>query len=270
MDVGPSIAILCIATNNYIYHAKKLYQSIMVHGHINMQVHFCIFTDRVDQVIDLFQPLEKSRFHVFEIPAYGWPEATLLRYREIYAKEESLRDFEYLLYLDADSIVKRDIFGMLENILQNNDIALVQHPGFWRESNGRARIKYYLRHPGNFARDLKTWLLVGGIGSWETRRESQAYVSRERRNNYYCGGTWFGRSCAVLELCKELAVAVDDDLKNGIIAKWHDESHLNAWASKRHFKKLDPSWCYAEGYSNLKNLSPLIVAVEKSEDAKTR
>ena len=49
-----------------------------------------------------------------------------------------------------------------------------------------------------------------------------------------------------LSMCRELAGAVKRDLDNGIIAVWHDESHLNKYVVGRHPLVLGPEYLFPE------------------------
>ncbi len=39
---------------------------------------------------------------------------------------------------------------------------------------------------------------------------------------------------------------VESDLRNNIIVKWHEERHLNKWASEDQYGFLDPLFCDLE------------------------
>ena len=58
-------------------------------------------------------------------------------------------------------------------------------------------------------------------------------------------------------------------LKNGIIAKFHDESHLNAFASQsKSITWLNPEYCFEPSYPNLNSLDPYLHVVDKNENTK--
>jgi histo-blood group ABO system transferase len=144
-------------------------------------------------------------------------------------------------------------------------MALVRHPGYRRPA-GRARLRLYASHPGIAARDAYSEARFGGIGRWETDRASTAFVARRDRSTYVCGATWFGLRASFLAVADELASRTRRDLEEGRIAVWHDESHLNWYASCHEVEILDSSYCYAEGLPGLADLSPRIIAVDKADD----
>lgn len=69
-----------------------------------------------------------------------------------------------------------------------------------------------------------------------------------------------------VDLCAELSRRTRADLDNDIIAVWHDESHLNWYASRHETTLLDSSYCYALGLPGLQDLEPVIIAVDKNDD----
>jgi hypothetical protein len=107
-------------------------------------------------------------------------------------------------------------------------------------------------------------MLIGGLGSWEEKVESDAFVPRHLRKKYFCGGVWFGKRESIFALLKNLSNATENDLKKGIIAVWHDESHLNRWASENVHGEESPELCFDETYPQLHGLSPSVTAVRKT------
>ena len=60
------------------------------------------------------------------------------------------------------------------------------------------------------------------------------------------GYLWGGRSGPVLELLETLSARINDDLARGVIAIWHDESHLNKFfiEHKASVNTLDPGFAF--------------------------
>jgi hypothetical protein len=107
-------------------------------------------------------------------------------------------------------------------------------------------------------------LSMGSLGTWETRKKSSAYVPRNTRATYVCGGFWLAKKPDFIKLVTKLDSETDIDTTNGVVAKWHDESHLNKWASETGCTVLDPSFCYDSSYDWLRGLPEVIRAVRKT------
>jgi hypothetical protein len=99
---------------------------------------------------------------------------------------------------------------------------------------------------------------------FERRAESKAAVSPDYQGPYVQGCLFGGDSTSFWKLCETLRQQVDDDLKRGIIAQWHDESHLNAYFSRTEAKVLDSGFAYPEGCEL--NLKPRIIHLKKNHD----
>lgn len=162
----------------------------------------------------------------------GWPQATLYRYHAVLENAEDLQ-YEHLFLCDADMYfeakVGTEILG---------EIVATQHPG-------------YVTHT-----DFP----------YENRPESTAFVASG--NTYYAGGFVGGEREAFLHLAERIAFAIDEDDKNGILARWHDESHLNrVLAGVPPTVMLSPSYCYpddASGYPWISRYERKLVALDKS------
>jgi hypothetical protein len=189
---------------------------------------------------------------------------TLLRY-ELLAKAADKVKGEIVMHLDADmlfagSLTKKDLI----QAIGNHEISLVRHPGYFRPYKF-AKVIFYLGNPRYIVSDLKSRLMNGGIGSWEKNSDSLAFVSRKDRKVYVCGATWFGKKNSIIDLCSSLSLRIQGDLSKNIIAKFHDESHLNWFAANNEVSLLSPKFCYYENYLQLSGIKPTLIAVEKGE-----
>lgn len=72
-----------------------------------------------------------------------------------------------------------------------------------------------------------------------------------------------GKNSDVLRMVTRLARNVRIDTSNNLIAKWHDESHINRWFVENGATALDPSWAYSDIYPYLKKLNPRIEVITK-------
>ncbi len=127
-----------------------------------------------------------------------WPGPTLFRYHTLLEAANRLATFDYLYHCDADmefvAPVGDEVLGPLVAVL---------HPGF----AGKPPCEF----------------------TYERRPESQAYVPPGAGRHYYAGGFQGGRSGEYLAAARSIRQAIDDDLRQNLVALWHDESHWNRY-----------------------------------------
>lgn len=261
-----TIGVMSVATNIYFDYWKKMVISADERSSESDRIIFFVFTDQIEKVEEFSKTLKNVKVTGHSIQSYGWPDATLLRY-QIFRDQYSKMNTDVLMHLDADMFLVANPWEKVRKLSANDQICLIEHPGFWR-SKGLSRVTFYLRYPLTMYKDLRMMINVGGIGAWETHTQSTAFVPRKLRKRYFCGGTWFGPRKKIGEMLEELSRQVSEDKTNGVIAKWHDESHLNKWAIKKSINTYSPELCFDETYPQLKKIKPSIIAVRKKE--KTR
>ena len=261
-----SIGVMSVATNIYLDYWKDLVLSADTWTNSDDEVTFHVFTDNPDEAKKFGQNLKNVKIKAFTIPPHGWPEATLLRY-SIFKEYADQLQSDVLVHLDADMLIVANPWERLRKNLINDTICLVEHPGYWRPGF-KFQSNLYLKKPIKLITDFWNLLQHGGLGAWENNKLSKAYVPRNERRKYFCGATWFGNRDAIMSLIKELSNNVAIDIDNLVMAQWHDESHLNYWASRNKPRIESPELCFDETYSHLSKLAPYIIAVRKKD--KTR
>jgi hypothetical protein len=177
----------------------------------------------------------------------------MLRFKYIF---EEMHDFKFICYLDCDMEIENPR-ALHDAIQKSTSVHLVRHPGWDRDfglklSPKERLAEYYIR------------LKNGGLGSWELRRCSSAWVPRKKRSKYYAGGVFFGPTEAIRNLSKTCDAWMDSDLQAGIIASVHDESYLNRWATINEFTSLGPEYCYYH-FSWLPDLDVVVRALDKNK-----
>ena len=201
------IGLLIIATNKYAQFVEPLISTADKYFLPNEEVTYFIFTN---QNIDI---KTERKYIKVETEHSEWPWMTLGRYKIFSNSSEILKEMDYLYYCDADmrfeNLVGQEILS---------DLVVTQHHGY-----------YMMR------------------GTPETDLRSLACVRAYEEMQYFAGGFNGGTSESYLKMAKQLSENIDIDYSNGIIAVWHDESHLNRYViDNKPTKVLDPGYCFFE------------------------
>lgn len=187
------IAIVTIATGKYISLFDGLQKSI-----------FEKFLTVYDKTIFLFTDsdyTQSNNIKINKILHLPWPLNTLLRFNYFNTIKEQLKEYDLIYYIDSDIIVYDNVN---EEIFPNN-IEIIASQHFW---------EFKCTHP------------------YEDNKKSLAYVDTLDPNfdPKYCQACFFGAKTDVfIKLSDDLKNNINIDLKNNIIAKWHDESHFNKY-----------------------------------------
>ena len=220
------ICILTIATNKYIQFVERLLDDIEKYFLTGHEIQCLLFTDHEVETSD--------NVKVSQIGHNPWPEPALKKYNYINSQSEYLKDFDYLYLFDADVGIVNKVG---DEVIQ--DLVGVLHPYKILESK-------------------KTY-------PYEKRKESTAYVADENHNKYYAAAFVGGKSKNFLQMAKIISERVEEDERNGIVAKWHDESHLNKYFNENSPFELSPSYMFPEELINHPQYpyEPKIVALKK-------
>jgi hypothetical protein len=258
-----SVRVYTVATNQYLEYWQAMAISANEHLFPGCELALTVFTDRADEAEAFASKLNRIRLDIRVIEPLRWPEATLLRYRLIDQIKDST-DTHLSMHLDADMVIMRPVGPELAPRDWTGGIALVRHPSFYRTPRSYIQLS---RNPRKLLSELKNrFEEKGPFGSWEHTRESAAFVPRSLRRSYVCGGVWLGRSPEFFDMVSLLAKRVQFDLDNQIIAKWHDESHLNWYAAHHNTSILSPEYCSTDETERIHALRSRIVAVDKGSN----
>lgn len=170
-----------------------------------------------------------TNVQVMPTEAIEWPAPTLMRYHLFLQKEEELKGYDYVFYLDADM---RVVDKISDEILSEGLLA-AEHP------------MYSLR---------KEY-----IPPYEPNPESTAYIPRPGkvvdengkkrfRPFYYAGGFQGGKSKDFIKAMKVMRDKIDTDFNKNYVAIWNDESHWNRYLFeyKGPLVVLPPSYVYPD------------------------
>lgn len=229
----------------------------------DISVTFHVFTDQKSETITFSKGNIKSPVMVHEIGSLGWPEATLLRYK-LYDDNSDKFLSNVQMHLDADMLFVREFNFPFHPNEWESGILLVKHPGFFRKFNffeEKSLFKSIMALLKNYVNSFRRL----GNGTWENNRRSTSFVGPLERRVYVCGGIWMGRNENFLKMVRILRTNVETDLKNSIIAKWHDESHLNWFNSFTRVSVASPIFCFDGSYPLIGKLIPVVIAVDKNK-----
>ncbi len=215
MQKAAKIAIIFIGTNKYIEFFPRYYKTIKKYFLSKTKKDFFVFTDMTN-----YPFLSKNKdIIVVKVKHQKWPFSTLMRFKMVNRVAKKLRGHSHIIYMDADMYVNLSITEN-EFFSHNKPLFGVQHDSY-----------------------------VNKMGEYEFNQNSTAAVKKgDDLSNYWVGAFWGGKTDYILKLIKELEKRIDQDLKNRIIAKWHDESQLNKYFIERKslVHILDPSYAYPE------------------------
>lgn len=219
------IGLLIIATNKYTQFAQNLISSADKWFLPSRNVTYFIFSNKE---LNLNSNRKIVNSYVEHKP---WPWMTLGRYHIFLNNKNLFNDIDYLFYCDVDMLFSGPVG---EEIISES--VVTQHP-----------------------------LYAGTRGTPETRVESTAHVPSNVPMQYFAGGFNGGSKSNFLKMAQKISENIDKDYSNGLIAIWHDESHLNKYYSENVPSKiLDPSYCFPEEFLHLFN--PRLIALKKNHE----
>lgn len=208
------IAVIYICTGPYGIFWNGFYTSAVKYFLPGFEKHFFVFTDN--------EGIAGPDITVIHRKSSGFPMDSLLRFEMFCSLKESLREFDMVFYFNSNMVFLNDVN---EEIIPSHGKTLVGlvHPG------------YYSKSP--------VWF------PYERNRNSKAMIRAKRgRMRYYAGGLIGGTKRDFIQLSETCSDWVRCDLSEGIIARFHDESHLNRYMAGRDIHELDPGFAYPEGW----------------------
>ena len=228
-----SIGILYICTGPYALFWDDFYKSFEKNFINDYEKRYYVFTDS-DEIVTSGE----KHIYVYKIGNLPWPLITLLRFNTFLMVESELKKCDYLMFSNANIVCDAEITA--EEFLPSGKqkIFVTSHPGYYEKS--------LLDYP------------------YDRNKNSLAYVPWNRGTDYVIGAMFGGTRDAFLIMCHKLKTNIEEDLKKNVIARWHDESHLNRYIIGRNdVKVLPPEYCYPYGMNV--SYKKKISAVSKQE-----
>ena len=204
------IAIIFLGTNHYIKYFPNYYLKIKKLFLPNIHKDFFVFTNQINHPL-----LTKKDIIVVKIKHEKYPMIKSFKYME--KANKMLKKYDYIIWMDADLQVNT-LITQQEFFSHNKPLFGVRHPNF-------------IKSKGNF----------------EYNQNSLASVKKDDDLSVYIQACfWGGKSNYLLKLIRVLKKRIELDLKNNVIAKMQDESHLNKYfvENKNLFYVYNPSYSY--------------------------
>ena len=206
-----TVAILYVCTGKYICFWDEFFNSCEKHFLPDTPKHYYVFTDQHFAQEDA---PNVTRIHQENL---GWPDNTLRRFHMFLNVENDLSRHDYLFFFNANCLFRKDI--SLDFLPADNEQLLVG------------------RHPGNVDKEPDQM-------PYERRSRSRACIPFGTGKDYVCGGVNGGHSKTFLRFAKSARDAIDADYHDGVVAVWHDESHLNRYVLDHPHVVRHAGYCY--------------------------
>ncbi len=207
------IAILYICTGKYHVFWDKFHASAQKNLFPQAEKHFFVFSDAPREAL-----ARDDMTYIYQ-PKLGWPYDTLQRFHMFSRILDQLKTFDFIFFFNANVEFVGEV---TEEILPKPEegLLVVQHPG------------YCTAKPYDFP--------------YERNGRSTACIPLSKGKYYIFGAVNGGTSQAYIKMIQDLVKAIDADMWHGIVAVWHDESHINKYILDRPYKILPPAYAFPE------------------------
>jgi len=230
-----NLAVVFIGTDKYLNFLPSWYDSCEEFLVPGIRKQYFVFTDgELEGTPD--------NVSVYKQEHLPWPYITLLRFATILKAKEELDKYDWVLFLDADMRMVNTV--MSEELFTLKPYIGVHHPC------------HYMKMPPHDEYP----------GAFETYEKSLAAITEEDDISvYFQGCLWGGMVPDVIGMMEELSRRTEEDMKNDIIAKWHDESQMNKFFAERRSKVhvLHPAFAFPEDFAPHCRFEPKIIHLSK-------
>lgn len=228
------IAILYIGTGRYTIFWDEFFQSCEKNFIRNAQKHYFFFTDSKD-----FKNSEKIT--VVPQENLGWPLITCLRYKILNKIKDELKNYDYVFFFNGNMEFIRPITE--EEFLPEEKDGYIVAP----LHSGNKRMKSNLEF------------------DYERNPQSTSYIPYGEGEYYFHAGVLGGRTKEFLELLDICEKMMDEDLKNNIIPKFHDESVFNKYVLTHPNKILSNYYIHPTHGKPFVKLNPKVKIIQRDK-----
>lgn len=233
-----NIAILYICTGKYTIFWKGFHESAekyLLAGHSR---HYFVFTDSTDK-----EYFGEGNVKIIHQEKLGWPKDTLMRFAIFKKVEDELKKYDYVYFFNANMQFVAHVGEEIFPSDNEEGLTAVIHPGY-----------YNLKHI-DYPYERNIW--------------SKACIPFWKGEKYFMGSLNGGKAKEYIRLINVLNENINIDLKKGIVAVWHDESHLNKYLLDKRIRELSPEYAFPEimsaEYKLPSEFKPKILLIDKNK-----
>lgn len=231
------VGILYICTGKYSIFWDDFYTSCEKYFLPDSEKKYFVFSDTLnaDQCGENVRLIYQEKM--------GWPKDTLMRFHLFNSIEGDLLKSEYIFFFNANIIFNKRVGNSILRLNnQYADLIVVSHPFF-----------QWVKDPSQFP--------------YERRKISRAYMNKKSGKVYAFGAFNGGKSGEYIKMVDELKFRIDGDLEKGIVAIWHDESHLNkyVWEYKGVLKILGCNYAFPQQHDLSEKNDVFITVLDKNK-----
>ncbi len=224
------IGILYICTGKYdifwedFYKSSEKYFLNNLDSNNNKEIEkfYFVWTDAEE----IYGEKQNKNIKKFYQEDMGWPNNTLLRFEMFLKQKEELANMDFLVFFNANILMVNNI--TTEEFLPNPEEKQFLLGGL---------------QPGFYYRKRKEF-------PYEKNEKSTAFIPKNKGELYFMGALIGGVSEYFLKACEVIDSNTKEDLKNNLIAIFHDESHWNKYlVDRKDIKILTPEYLSPEGWN---------------------
>lgn len=215
------IAITYVCTGKYDVFWDEFYVSAEKYFYPYALKEYFVFTDSKRLLEE-----KNERIHAFYQKKVGWPYDTLLRYNWFCTVQDLLGKFDFCYFCNANSKFLREVTAeIIPYPTEDKPLVFSIHIGYYEDT-------------------------IGDTFTPERNEISTACIPYGTPCRAYSGGFWGGAAAAFILMCQEIRNNIAIDMRNGYVAVWHDQSHLERYAIDHAHQIIEKGLVASEEYAN--------------------
>lgn len=230
------IAIIYICTGNYSIFWKNFYESAEQYFYPSINKDYFVFTND-DKLIAELGTL--SNVKVYFQQRAGWPYDSMLRFNTFCVVQDALMEYDYCYFWNANTYFVREI---------TTDVI-----PFPTQEQGLILWRHTWSYECNTSDEFDV----------EKNPNSTAYIAPHTECHEYGGGFLGGTAKAFITMSQLLRDNIAQDLSHGIIAIWHDQSHVQNYALSHSFIEVPRYIICSEEYVSTCATPPYAIFANK-------